>query len=129
MKTPAEITQALAYHTGTSTYTRLMKGVLLTEGVVDLVDMAECHWLVSDIACHLLFNATISRSPQHRRIHFWSLDVLNEKADLTARLDTGLEPFVEQHYSVTDFPLPRQEIWATMNEGMGEWVLLLPSEY
>lgn len=124
----------LAQFTGSTQWFQhaFFKAVIYTEGVRYVAREGGAYWLIDEIAGHLVspqFNQAAKRDPRIEQIHFWKLTVnADDTADLEARVDSGVKPFVKKHYPFTDFPLSEQDIWAAKNELDG-YTLMLPSEY
>jgi hypothetical protein len=109
----------------------LNRRVIYTPGVQFLADRGGAYWLIDVIASYLTPAFVEEAARADERIawmHFWRLDVGEDRTSLvTARADTGCEPFVSQQIPFTDFPLEFVCVWAAFD---GEhWTLYLPSEH
>ena len=105
--------------------------VIYTPGVQFLAERGGAYWLIDVIASYLTPQCIEQAARADERIadmHFWRLDVAEDRTALvTARADTGCDPFVSQQIPFTDFPLEFVSVWAAFD---GEhWVLYLPSEH
>ena len=105
--------------------------LIYTPGVKFLAEQAQAYWLLDAIASYFGSQEMIRASLRDTRlldIQFWRLDVQPDRsAILTARADSGVEPFIFQSIECTDFPLDHVDIWAAYD---GEhWTLYLPSEH
>ncbi len=130
MKTVAKINSNMAQAIGTTRYIKHFTGCLVfTDGVDQLREDADCHWLVDAIA---------SYQPKHKGVNFqlWELVVNPDKsAVLTMKEDTNTPILVRQEIDRTDFPLENITFYVELG-GYGSpenWtpcmVLLLPSEH
>lgn len=106
--------------TGTSTYYRISKRFLLTDGTKYLCEHAGCFWLMDAASSHLL---EIGVGDWFVLIR---LTVKQERATLYFEDGNGHE-HARQEIEYTDFPLSEITLYACWD---GEhWVLMLPSEY
>jgi len=109
-------------------YRSINPRVIYTPGVKYLADRAEAHWLIDAIASYFLGGKQVFPDSRLETLQFWRLEVREgDSAILTARADSGVEPYVTQQIEYTDFPLETIDIWAGFN-GNG-WTLYLPSEH
>jgi len=109
----------------------LNRRVIYTPGVQFLAERAGAYWLIDVIASYLTpaFIEQAARADVRiAEMQFWRLDVSEDgTAVVTARADTGCEPFVSQEIPFTDFPLEFVSVWTAFD---GEhWTLYLPSEH
>ena len=109
----------------------LCRRVIYTPGVHYLAERGQAHWLLDAIAFYFSSNdmlRAIERDKRLKDMQFWRIDVRPDRsAVLTARADSGEEPFIVQSIDYTDFPLDCVHIWAAYD---GEhWTLYLPSEH
>jgi hypothetical protein len=125
--------QDLRQFTGDVTRYRhwMNRRVIYTPGIKHLAGQAQAYWLVDAIASYFSSNKMIRASLRDMRLsdmQFWRLDVREDRsAVLSARADSGEEPFILQSIEYTDFPLDYVDIWAAYD---GEhWTLYLPSEH
>ena len=91
---------------------------LYTDGVAQVLEIAEAHWLADAIF-------STQGIPKLRAAGFqlWVLKVVDGKGVLTCREDTDAPVLYSQEFGYTDFPL--SEITFYFIDG----TLLLPSEY
>ena len=102
--------------------------VIYTPGVKYLADKAGAYWLIDAIASYFMSGKIAYPDPRLETLQFWRLEVNEDRtATLTARADSGVEPYVMQHIEYTDFPLSHVDVWAGF-DGM-YWTLYLPSEH
>lgn len=108
------------------------KRFMVTLGVKELCNAAECHWLIDAIASH---QRTIW---QHQKIteghrQWWELTVYeDESARLVCLADDEETELINQEIEYTDYPLTREKIWvmpgSTEKDGPLA-VCMLPAEY
>lgn len=105
--------------------------VIYTPGVKFLAEKGEAFWLIDVIACYLtpkIIEKAALDDPRVRSLHFWRLEVADDNsAVVTARVDSGYDPFVSQEIPFTDFPLEYADVWAGFDSRF--WTLYLPSEH
>jgi hypothetical protein len=109
----------------------LCRRVIYTPGVHYLAERGQALWLIDAIAFYFRSNDMVRAIERDKRLNdmqFWRLDVRADRsAVLSARADSGEEPFILQSIEYTDFPLDYVDIWAAYD---GEhWTLYLPSEH
>lgn len=109
----------------------LARGVIYTPGIRYLAERAGAYWLIDEIAL-AIGGGEIARAgrtdPRVQDLHFWRLEVREDRsAELTARADSGVEPFVSKVIPWTDFPLDHIDVWAGFDGRF--WTLYLPSEH
>ena len=131
MKTEQAIRQAMAQSTGTQAYHRfspLFAQHVLTDGVLNLCENADCFWLVEAIASH---HHKICSDPEMIRFQPWKLTVKDSKAVLTCLKDNyetdSQDVFIKQKIPYTDFPLESVDIWVEQSGDL--FVILLPMEH
>jgi len=125
-----EITSAdLAQFTGDlERFRSINRHVIYTPGVQYLAEKAGAYWLIDAIASYFMGGKMSYPDPRLETLQFWRLEVKEDSsAMLTARADSGVEPYVKQEIEYTDFPLDEIDIWAGF-DGM-TWTLYLPSEH
>ncbi|MBK9118176.1 MAG: hypothetical protein IPM18_01030 [Phycisphaerales bacterium] len=109
----------------------LARGVIYTPGVQYLAERAGAYWLIDEIALAIAGGAVAKAGKSDDRVlslHFWKLEVREDRtAELTARADDGVPPFVSKVIPWTDFPLDAVSIWAGFDGR--HWTLYLPSEH
>lgn len=109
----------------------LARGVIYTPGIRFLAERGGAYWLIDEIALAIAGGevAKAGRSdPRVLDLHFWRLEVREDRsAELTARADSGVTPFVSKFIPWTDFPLDHIDVWAG-SDGR-HWTLYLPSEH
>ena len=107
------------------------ENVIFTEGVEYLAKHGEAFWLIDCITSYFgtdLMRRAMQDDERLTSLQFWHLDVHDDRsATVTARADTGVEPFVRQHIDFTDFPLDSVDIWAGFDGT--RWTLYLPGEH
>ena len=118
-----ELRSALAYHCGSETVVRhSSRRIVLTEGVVEMRELAQAYWLVDAIASHQIA-AKVRTMP----FQVWTLRAVG--AEGTARLTltdgNGGKNVVSQRIEYTDFPLDKVGFSLWLVQG----VLMLPGEY
>ena len=104
--------------------------VIYTPGVRHVAQAGQAYWLIDAITSYYgsdIMNAAIDRDYRLQSMHFWKLNVKDDAATLTARADDGVEPFIRQEISYTDFPLKEIDIWSGFDGR--RWTLYLPSEH
>ena len=115
-----ELQTNLSHFTGTENYYRVMRRLVITDGVQYLANQANSYWLVRAIYSHLMSNAIYSDFVVAR------LTVIGNTAELV--LDDGNDQVIaKQAIEYTDFPLDEMCIYCSYQEKT--WILLLPSEY
>jgi len=128
MKTVEQINNNLAHAIGTTKYIKHWTGAFVfTDGVEQLREDADCHWLIDAIASY----------NRKEEFQVWELKVNLEKhtAVLTMKEDTGQPEIVRQEITYTNFPLESIKFYVqTGGYGTEEnWtsclVLMLTSEY
>lgn len=131
MMSAAEIQKSLGQFTGTIEYHRLVPftTVIQTDSVKHLAEVAEAHWLVSDLSI-------AAGQPKFRKIPFqlWTLCKTKDGgANLHMQEDVGTKILYRQHYDYTTFPLDQIKLYvvdgALSPEGPVHKILMLPSEY
>lgn len=109
----------------------LARGVIYTPGVRFLAERAGAYWLIDEIALAIAGGDVARAGRSDERVlglHFWRLEVRSDRsAELTARADSDVPPFLTRCISWTDFPLDHVDIWAG-HDGTA-WTLYLPSEH
>ena len=134
METKAKMTHSdlMQFTGGLERYrTWANQNVIFTEGVEYLARTGEAFWLVDCITSY--FGTRVMRNAMQddnrlESLQFWRLEVHDDRsATVTARADTGVEPFITQHIELTDFPLDSVDIWAGFDGT--RWTLYLPSEH
>jgi len=127
-----ELREGLQQFYGSSRFVQhpLNPQVVMSEGVIYLMEHAEAYWLGDLIASYFgtqLMKHAIERDERLATLQFWDLTVQNQLGLIEARADKEVTPFISQAVGYTDFPLERIAIWAGWN-GRG-WTLYLPSEH
>jgi hypothetical protein len=99
--------------------TRIFGQSYMTDGVSELAETNDAHWLVTDIAAYA---TDIDEAYQ-----FWSLKVVNGVGELRCVPDKGEDPVYELDWIVTDYPEGEVRLWVVK---AGEHTtIMLPSEY
>jgi hypothetical protein len=126
MQPVATITGNMAQAIGTTKYIRhFSRQLVFTDGIEQLREDADCHWLVDAIASHQVKH-------KHRPFQVWELEVKpDNSAVLTMKEDTGWPVLVRQEIKYTDFPLSEITLWVEEGyvDGGSCPVLLLPNEH
>ena len=126
METVGTITRNMAHAIGTMQYIKHWTGAFVfTDGINQLREDAECHWLVDAMASY----------NRKEEFQVWELQVFADKtAVLTMKEDTNSPILVEQKIHYTTFPLTNIKFYVEAG-GYGtedNWtpclVLMLPSE-
>lgn len=109
----------------------LARGVIYTPGVQYLAERAGAYWLIDEIALAIAGGDVAKAGRSDGRVlslHFWKLEVREDRsAELTARADNDVPPFLSRRIPWTDFPLDYVDVWAGF-DGQ-HWTLYLPSEH
>lgn len=109
----------------------LARGVIYTPGVRYLAERGGAYWLIDEMAFAIAGGEAARAGKSDPRVldlHFWRLEVREDRsAELTARADSGVKPFVVRPIPWTDFPLDHIEVWAGFDGQY--WTLYLPSEH
>ena len=113
----SQILSNLSQFTGTMQYHKGMMTVTYTDGIKDLIKLAECYWLIEDIS--IVSKMKFSNIP----FQIWVLQVQNGEGILTMKEDTNEPVLYRQEYSFTNFPA------GTLKLYLIDEVMLLPSEY
>ena len=124
MKSIIEIQKNMAHATGSMSYTKHWLGLILTDGIIQLREDADCFWLVDAIASY----------KRKEEFQLWELETnLKEKsAVLTMKTDTNNPELVRQEIEYTDFPLKKIQFYVQLGsiDGINPcYVMMLPSEY
>ena len=102
--------------------------MIYSPGVKFVADKAEAYWLIDAIASYFMGGQMAYPDSRLDTLQFWRLEVKEDRtARLTARADSGVEPYVIQRIEYTDFPLEQIDIWAGFDGKY--WTLYLPSEH
>ena len=110
----------LADFTGTSTYYRISRRHLLTDGTKHLAEKGECFWMMDAIASHLCEIGTED----------WFVLVrvrVTEGRAVMVYEDGNNKEHARQEIPYTDFPLDSVTLYACWDQD--DWVIMLPSEY
>ncbi len=109
----------------------LARSVIYTPGVRFLAERGSAYWLIDEIALSIAAGDVARAGREDERVlslHFWRLAVReNRSAELTARADSDVPPFVTRQIPWTDFPLDYVDVWAGYDDQ--HWTLYLPSEH
>ncbi|MBX3360130.1 MAG: hypothetical protein KF912_02685 [Phycisphaeraceae bacterium] len=109
----------------------LNANVIYTPGVRHVAREGDAYWLLDAIAFQLgspEFKQAVAAGPRIGDLHFWKLCVRTDRsAQLIARADSDVAPFLCEEIRFTDFPLDVIDIWAGFSGGL--WTLYLPSEH
>jgi hypothetical protein len=119
-KRSSSLLAELAQFTGTTSYTRISRRHLLTDGTKYLADQAQCYWLMDAVASHLNEIGTQD----------WFVLVKLELQGTTATLiyeDGNGNEQARQSIGYTDFPMEQIKFYACWDSEY--WVIMLPSEY
>lgn len=131
-KSPDQLTAELDQFTGDlQRFKTLSPTLIYTPGVQYLAEQAECYWLIDAIASYVPsreLHRAVRRHAYIESFHSWDLVVKEDQsAILSARVDSGDPPFIQQHLEFTDFPLERIDLWCGFDGRY--WTLYLPSEH
>ncbi len=110
----------MSQFTGTSTYYRISRRHLLTDGTKHLAEKGECFWMMDAIASHLCEIGTED----------WFVLVrvsVTEGRAVMIYEDGNDKEHARQEISYTDFPLDSITLYACWDQE--NWVIMLPSEY
>jgi len=120
MMEATELKEALRHFSGSESVTRhgLLRGLVMSEGVVFLAEKAGAHWLTDVIASYQV-------EPRIRAEEFqvWTLRVSAGRGTVTMTDGNSGPAIVTQEIEMTDFPLDEIVIWLTNS------TMLLPGEY
>lgn len=99
---------------------------VLTSGIVELVKLCGCNWLLTDIDAYFLTNYKNINNLDNT---FWiaTIKTQNNKSVVTIKEDTNIKPIITQKYDYSTFPLKEFEFYI-IKQG-DYWVYLLKSEY
>jgi len=146
MKTAAEIRAGISQASGTGRHYPHWTGFFFTEGVKQLADGAECHWLLDIIGS---YRPEIARKAKGKGkgaelwrdladMQFWTLKVLSEEerkgkdhVAVVTCADGNGNVMIRQEIHYTDFPLPEVKIWVEFGstcDGRIGHVAMLPGE-
>lgn len=126
MNTQHEILTMIAQCNGTEQYHRHFSGLLFTDGVQQLAEMAECFWLIDVIASH----QTRKLDAACDGFQLWTIttDTDAQTCVVECRTDSNKPAIVHQAIGFTTFPIAGK--FTLYVEGpKGQSVLLLPSEH
>jgi hypothetical protein len=103
MKSVEEIRRNMAHAIGTERYIKhsLWSGLVFTDGVNQLRDDADCHWLIDAIASYR----------RTEEFQLWTLKVDNGSGVLTMHEGNGKKAVVTQEFDYTNFPLKEVEFY------------------
>ena len=118
--TQADLNQA----TGTSQYHQYLFGLKYTDGIDFLVEKCKCYWLLDAIASY--YATQIKFKGHLNSFCVWNFTKRENDWVLTARADTGEEPFVTQEF-VTNFD--KYSSITDLKLFLCNGVLMVPSEY
>jgi len=111
-----ELKKQLAGHIGTQSYTPTILKMLMTEGIVDLIKLAKCNWLITDAA------VIIGNKIAVKSFVVIKIKVENNKATVTYD-DGNYNILHTQQYEYTDLSEGEFEFYWQRN------VFMLKSEY
>lgn len=123
--TSTQLSNELSYCTGSESFSQLMPGFYISEGVRLLCEEGHCFWLLDAIGSHQF--GTIS-DPKDREFQVWeiSLDPESSKGELFFK-GAGEQTLI-QTFAYCEFPFPHFTIWVAPND-MGTLTAYLPSEH
>jgi hypothetical protein len=121
-----ELSAHLAQFTGSASLTRhrVIRSVLMTEGITFLSQAAGAHWLTDAVAS---YGHDSRASAEPFQVWRLTVDPSTRRATLAMTDGNTEEPIITQDVDYTDFPLDEITIWLIAEEN--RWVMLLPSEY
>jgi len=105
---------------GTTSYYRISRRHLLTDGTKYLAEEAECFWMMDAIASHL---SEIGTEDWFVLIR---VQVTGDRAVMIYE-DGNSQEHARQEIPYTDFPMTSITLYACWNQE--NWVIMLPSEY
>ena len=116
-----QLLEILSQFTGTTQYYRVLPTFVVTDGVKDLMDEAECYWLAELYGLHLV-DISFNDEP----FTVLKLKRVGEGARIVIEDGNG-KTLSYQGLDYTDFPMDEITLFASWS---GEfWVAMLPSEY
>ena len=119
---------AIAQAIGTQSYHKhWLPGILYTDGVAEVAEIAGAYWLIDAIASYQ-GEKQVKQDRMLQEFQLWTLDVDLERSSGILRLlrDTD-DPVLEQKIEYTDFPIAQIKLYCEPT-GRG-WLILLPSEH
>jgi hypothetical protein len=119
VKTPEEIKQIIVGSTGTTAYHRYSPFItypVITDGVLAVVEAAECFWLLDIIGSHQ------SNEKLDKYFQVWKL-TKHDDGSATVKGFNDVDLIVTQEIESTNFPLSKFTLW------LESGVILLPSEH
>jgi len=123
--TAEQVHEVYRHAHGTGQYHRLsmLPGILCTDSIKELADIAGAYWVIDLITSY--------NPAKFRKAHpfqFWKMKVEDNKAMITMREDSGKPIVVSQMIQYTDFPPGTWEFWVV--EATPEYsVLMSPGDY
>jgi len=112
--TPSDLTALINQCNGTEKYWKNWLGLIYTDGVKAVCEMAGSYWLLDVIASY----------NRKEEFQVWTLEVKEDNsAVVTMKEDSHLKAKVRQEIPYTDFPVGKWSFW------MENGVLILPSEH
>jgi len=110
----------LLQFTGTSSYYRISRRYLITDGIKYLADAVAAYWLMDAVASHL---DEIGTADWFVLIRLW----VHDRSAVMIYEDGNGNELARQEIEYTDFPLSSIDLYACWD---GEhWIIMLPSEY
>jgi len=120
-----DLEQELKQFYGSATFTRIsLSNCIATEGIMYLIEKANCHWLISDYAIE------ISMTDKLKKEDFIVLKIkVNDDKSANVELTDGNENVLHtKKYGYTDFPIKEFSFYIARNETGGH-TFLLKGEY
>lgn len=97
IKTTGELKNKLIYHTGSENFYKNTSGLIYTEGIKEMADLVGAHWLIDLVDSY-------KKERINKPFLLWRVEVMDSKAVVTAKEDSGEPTVVAQNVSYTDFP-------------------------
>jgi hypothetical protein len=118
--TATELENNLRQFTGTQSYYRIGKRLMLTEGTKYLADQGACYWLFDLIVSHIVQSSFADQD-------FVSIKLQRKGQGAVVTLDDGNgNVLADQTIEYTDFPLEKIALYGCRFEQ--HWIIMLPSE-
>ena len=115
---------------GTIDYHRhTFKGLMWTDGIQEMIEKAEAHWLMDVVQSYVHKLMKIYRETTNT---FWICRI-EAREDNTGKVDfredTDEKSVIEQEIPYTDFPKGIFEFYVIVDRGLDSFLALLKSEY
>ena len=125
MKSEREILNDLSFYSGTEEYHKIpFSDIVYTDGINNLINLCECHWLISDTAIFMTNEKGNNNILRGEEFLILKIKVNEDRtAEVTLRTDTDEKNLYFKKYLWTDFPLKEYEFYIVSK------VMLLKGEY